>query len=342
MISKITKTAFTICFFVAMLGANAQTSTQVSDFEDWILPANGYVNGSASPMVDTGFADGSCYFPTFFDSSFGGLWDRGYALTNMVDTINSDYTNLYGCAAGKGYNGSNNYISVQPFSYLLTYSKIKVLSFPTGSNNKDRFDGMYVTNSFYAYSSMKNGDFLETKFGDSTGNRPDYFKLIARGYLNGNLKNDSATFYLADYRFADNSQDYIVKNWRWFNCENLGIVDSVYFEMRSSRNGQFGMNTPAFFAIDNVSISYGTESVAEIIENNIAVYPNPAKDILTINTTDITSATASISSIDGHIFSQYKIASTLETIDISDIAKGLYLIEIKSKEGIITRKFVKE
>jgi hypothetical protein len=342
MISKITTALHAFFFFVKILGANAQSSTQVSNFEDWLLPTNSYINGSASPMVDTGFTDGSCYFPTFFDSSFGGLWDRGYALTNMVDTLNPDYTNLYGCAAGKGYNGSNNYISVQPFSYLLTYSKLKVLTFPASSNNKGRFDGMYITNSFYAYSSMKNGDFLETKFGDSTGNRPDYFKLIARGYLNGNLKNDSATFYLADYRFADNSQDYIVKNWTWFNCENLGIVDSVYFEMRSSRNGQFGMNTPAFFAIDDVIISYGTESVAEIIEKNITVYPNPAKDMLTINTTDMTNATACISSIDGHIISQYKIASSPETFDISGIAKGLYLLEIKSKEGIITRKFIKE
>jgi Domain of unknown function (DUF4465)/Secretion system C-terminal sorting domain len=340
MISKIT-TAFAICFSIATLKIKAQTSTQVSDFEDWLLPANSYVNGSASPMVDTGFADGSCYFPTFFDSSFG-LWDRGYALTNMVDTVNPGFTNLYGCAAGKGYNGSNNYISVQPFSYLLTYSKLKVLPFPTGSNNKGRFDGMYVTNSFYAYSSMKNGDFLETKFGDTSGNRPDYFKLVARGFLNGTLKNDSATFYLADFRFVDNSQDYIVKNWTWFNCEGLGIVDSVYFEMRSSRNGQFGMNTPAFFAIDNVTISYGTEGVGEISEANMSIYPNPAKDVLTINTKEITNATATIMNIDGHIVSQNKLASSVETIDISAIANGLYLLEIKSNAGIITRKFAKE
>jgi len=336
MISKITTSAFAICLLIATINTKAQTTTTVSDFEDWLLPSNSYWNGSAAGGSDTGFYDGNCYFNTFYDTSFGGYWASGYALSNTIDTVNPSYPNLYGSAAGKGYNLSNNYVVAQPYAYF------QVLPLPSNSNINGRLDGFYVTNSYYAYASMKYGDFLDSKFGDTTGNRPDYFKLIARGYLNGNLKNDSATFYLADYRFADNSQDYIIKNWTWFNCENLGIVDSVYFEMRSSRNGQFGMNTPAFFAIDDVSISYGTESVAEIIDNNITVYPNPAKDMLTINTTDITNATVSINSIDGHIVSQYKIASSPETFDISGIAKGSYLLEIKSNAGIITRKFLKE
>lgn len=116
----------------------------------------------------------------------------------------------------------------------------------------DTLLGLTVTNATYAALSMLNGDAFAKKFGGETGNDPDYFLLTVYGYSGGNKKADSVNFYLADYRFADNSLDYIVKSFANVNTAVLGLIDSAEFTLTSSDVGQFGMNTPAFFCVDDV------------------------------------------------------------------------------------------
>ena len=64
----------------------------------------------------------------------------------------------------------------------------------------------------------------------------------------------SVDFYLADYRYADSSQDYIVNAWEYIDLSSLGSVDELSFSLSSSDNGSFGMNTPNYFAIDNIGV----------------------------------------------------------------------------------------
>ncbi|MHC4292584.1 MAG: DUF4465 domain-containing protein, partial [Planctomycetota bacterium] len=59
-------------------------------------------------------------------------------------------------------------------------------------------------------------------------------------------------FHLADYRFADSSEDYIVDTWEYVNLMSLGVVKTLELTLSSSDVGVNGMNTPAYFAIDNV------------------------------------------------------------------------------------------
>ena len=61
-------------------------------------------------------------------------------------------------------------------------------------------------------------------------------------------------FYLADYRYADSSQDYIISAWEYIDLSSLGSVDELSFSLSSSDNGSFGMNTPNYFAIDNIGV----------------------------------------------------------------------------------------
>jgi Domain of unknown function (DUF4465)/Secretion system C-terminal sorting domain len=74
--------------------------------------------------------------------------------------------------------------------------------------------------------------------------------LIVTGYSGGIAGSTTVETYLADFRNSDNSFDYILQNWRWVDLRLLGAVDSVVFSMASSDNGGFGMNTPAYFVID--------------------------------------------------------------------------------------------
>jgi len=60
-------------------------------------------------------------------------------------------------------------------------------------------------------------------------------------------------FYLADFQFTDNAFDYILDGWTWVDLSSLGsAVKTLEFALSSSDTGMWGMNTPAYFALDNL------------------------------------------------------------------------------------------
>jgi hypothetical protein len=111
-----------------------------------------------------------------------------------------------------------------------------------------------VTNTTYAALSMRDGDMFAKKFGGPDGTDPDFFVLTIHGVdANGNATG-SVDFFLADYRFQDPSLNYIVSSWTTVDLTPLGNAASLTFELSSSDIGPFGMNTPAYFAIDNLVV----------------------------------------------------------------------------------------
>lgn len=230
----------TILALVALTATYAQT---VADYENLSLSKNDtfYVNYSSSGN-DVGFDNGLAHFPCVYNSAWGGFWSSGFAYSNMTDSVTSGFTNSYSAKTAKGYNGSSKYIVANG-----TSNYVQIIN--TGKGGF--VNGFYLTNSTYAYNSMRDGDAFAKKFGGTSGNDADWFKLVIHGYNNGTMKQDSIEVYLADFRFTDNTKDYILKSWKWVNLLPLGKVDSLDFTLSSSDVGSFGMNTPAFFCIDN-------------------------------------------------------------------------------------------
>ncbi|MGL4422920.1 MAG: DUF4465 domain-containing protein, partial [Gemmataceae bacterium] len=118
-----------------------------------------------------------------------------------------------------------------------------------------RPDSMRITNTTYAGLSMRDGDSFSKKFGGISGNDPDFFLLTIVGKSVGGQTLGTIDFYLADYRFSNNSQDYIIQEWTTVNLSTLPEqTRRLEFILSSTDNGTFGMNTPAYFAMDNLAI----------------------------------------------------------------------------------------
>jgi len=90
------------------------------------------------------------------------------------------------------------------------------------------------------------------KFGGATGDDPDWFLLTITGKDSSDAVTGTVDFYLADYRFDDNSLDYIVDEWTWVDLTSLGGATKLEFDLDSSDVGTWGMNTPAYFAMDDL------------------------------------------------------------------------------------------
>ena len=77
-------------------------------------------------------------------------------------------------------------------------------------------------------------------------------------------------------------------------------------------------------------------------DNIISVYPNPAKEMLNIKIeSNKTIKNVSIIDVSGRTVKQIHNINTANTIDISDIKKGVYFIKINIEGKIISKKFIK-
>ncbi len=253
----------------------------LTGFEDLTLATDTFWDGSD---LSGGFASGGGYFNNSYNTTYMS-WN-GFTYSNVVDSMTTGSSNQYGVIAGTGYNNSPNFLIAN------SYGNTKVLLTGKAAGGK-LVKGFYVTNTTYAYNSMLNGDQFAKKFGGATGTDPDWYRLVVKGYSNGNLKNEAVEFYLADYRAANSADDYLVRDWRWVNLQPLGNVDSLQFFLESTDTaGGFGMNNPAYFAIDNfitadtayaqpaanddlVATNYVTAKTIAVLGNDVNLIANP-------------------------------------------------------------------
>ena len=217
------------------------------DFEDVgaNLPIGGsfFYNGSSALPGPTDFTSGGASFNNQFTDFGGGCcWD-GFAYSQLTDTTTPGFGNQYSAFAGGGAGGSATY------AIAFTGSGTSAIAFGSDVLLSDAF----VTNTTYAALSMQNGDAFAKKFGGPSGDDPDWFKLTITGLDGFGVAIGSVEFYLADFRFADNGLDYILDSWTSLDLSGLGSVRGLDFALSSSDNGGFGMNTPAYFALDDLS-----------------------------------------------------------------------------------------
>ena len=321
--------------------AGAQT---VATFEDLTLPKPDtfYVNW-ATPMSDVGFNDGLAHFPCYYDTSWGGSWSSGFAYSNMTDSVTSGYGNEYSAKAAAGYGGSAEYaVAYCPASFTTGINTANLRL--TGAAMGMTVSGFYVSNGTYAFNSMRSGDTFGKKFGGTTGNDPDWFKLTIKGMTGGAITADSVDFYLADYRFADNDSDYIVKTWDWVNLLPLGHVDSLVFMLRSSDTGMFGMNTPAYFCIDNFTTNETGVGVKSVANSAVAarIYPVPATDKICIETGDNHFDNIRIFDLKGVLVEEINNVTTVNNVNIANYPAGTYFVDIQGGNKHANGKFIKQ
>jgi len=73
----------------------------------------------------------------------------------------------------------------------------------------------------------------------------------------------------------------------------------------------------------------------------IRIYPNPANDLLTIETLYPGLHSVEFSSMNGQIILSTEMEGTTHQIDLSSFQKGVYFITIRSKDYVTTRKIIK-
>ena len=229
----------------AFVASASIATAAVIDFDDLTVPAAGYENGA---NLAGAFTSGGASFNNYFNTDFG-FWE-GFAYSTKDNTTTAGFGNQYSAWSGGGSDAGGGAVAGNVFAVGYVGFTIPAITLPP---EESRPLALRVTNTTYAALSMQNGDGFAKKFGGASGNDPDFFKLIVTALDAGNSPLGSLDVFLADYRFADNAQDYILRDWTLVDLSAFGGgVSKLQFTLASSDNNSFGIKTPAYFAIDNV------------------------------------------------------------------------------------------
>ena len=325
--NRYTMRYFLYSWLMFSLAGRLMAQPVIAGFDEIEIPAAGYLNnaGPAGAFVSQQLA-----LPNQYNSQFD-FWS-GWAISRITDNQTAGFGNQYSVISGSGAEGSAN--------YAVGYCFDPIIVRLTGTQAGSTVEGLSVNNSTYTYFSMRDGDAFSKRFGGVSGNDPDYLLLSIRAYYQGLLSPDSATIYLADYRFADNQLDYILDEWTFVDLSALGNADSLQFRLTSTDIGVFGMNTPAYFCIDNVRLSpLSTTETLSASAPIAKVWPNPAAHELYIDTPE--AGVLLLWNSSGQLLRQQQIVSPLTTLDISLLPTGNYRLQSVSAVGSRIGTFIK-
>lgn len=195
-----------------------------------------------------------------FHSFTTPYWGGGHVISNYVL---ADYENLpdgyYGWYEVQmsnpigGHNGSKNFAVHNGYSDFfnsqLYDASLEGFEFADG---KERIvECMYVTNTNYVLNSLTFGDGFNSAATENT-----YFKIVAYGYNANEELVGTSEFTLCNGR-------NFVTTWEKWDLSSLGKVAKITFNFSASddQSGSYGLNTPAYFAYDDVTVKFDTKRV---------------------------------------------------------------------------------
>ncbi|RXR21195.1 T9SS type A sorting domain-containing protein [Flavobacterium amnicola] len=178
----------------------------------------------------------------------------------------------------------------------------------------------------------------------------------------------NVNFYLNDYLTAGNTTQYQIEVlvgtnptsttpsdyniiWTDFNTQpsNMFVAKNATYTAPTSgvyrfaiRNSSQSTGTGSHYLfVDNLVIS-SSLSVEDFNKSNLLLYPNPVLDYISIQNPDNISITNySVLDINGRILHTNTLSND-SLINLSSLTKGIYIIQLETEKGVLTKKIIKK
>ncbi len=220
---------------IALIAFDVRPSHALSaSFDDLGLAPGAYLDGST---LAGGYTSGGVFFQNDYNAAWGSF--SGFAASTTTDATTPGFGNQFSNITGSGAGGSSGF-GVAYFDARIILPAPQIVL------------GAQFTNTTYTALSMRDGDAFSKRFGGTTGSDPDFFRLLVEGIDDVGGSTGIVELMLADYRFGDAADDFILDEWVFLDLSGLGAVRELRFGFESSDVGAFGINTPVYFAIDDL------------------------------------------------------------------------------------------
>lgn len=204
-------------------------------------------------------------------------WNGGFAVSNFKNMTQGDYLNQCSVYDSHGGHSGNNFAVAYGYSdsfndknssydkcakiYLTNkkgYYSISKDEPVNGTPKYGKFNSVWVSNTTYAYLVMANGNsFTQGNLADQAG----WFKVVFVALdASGKPTGQKVEKYLANFDSSKNAvsglSNQILTGWHEVNLTGLGeSVCTVAITFEGSDSSAYGLNTPAYVAIDDLNIT---------------------------------------------------------------------------------------
>ena len=141
------------------------------------------------------------------------------------------------------------------------------------------------------------------------------------------------------------------------NGDTVGLVSTTDGDAADTYNAWELTENGDWFTVEQPSYSWGLQvdfAIFPVIDENdpagvsdeslirFSLYPNPCSDWLKIRSETRETVTASIHDLSGKKIVDYSLGKENETLDLSGLESGVYLLSIYSETSTSTQRFIKQ
>ncbi len=272
---------------------------------------------------------------------------NGQVLTSDVENITELVLENWGII--ENLTGIQDFTSLEKLS--ITFSYITELDVSQNLQLKE----LYCSNNELTSLDVSSNTLLEVLYIGNYGIDVGPFNMIEEIDLSNN-----PNIYVLNAYDMSTLKKINLKNDN--NNSNMNIVVSVYpwgmdepdydpYEIRNTicigvddenlaQNNQYPYSEWNITHGGHVAVNFSDEcnlNISDFTQNKINIYPNPVSDILYFETAGVTIEKVMIFDLSGRkILEQNQV----NTISVSDLQKGNYILKIFSDKGVQTKKII--
>jgi uncharacterized repeat protein (TIGR01451 family) len=113
-------------------------------------------------------------------------------------------------------------------------------------------------------------------------------------------------------------------------------LSSFYYVKIESNNANYSV-LPYQIEVSNANCSL---SVSEVFKSSFNAFPNPVNNSLTVSIQE--DANYSLITVNGQVVKQGQLQKGENTLNTSSLSNGLYFLQVRTQEGVSTKKIVKQ
>ena len=190
--------------------------------------------------------------PIFTDYGYGKFFGGGWVVSSYNSSDEAKFGDYHydlyvynpanaDAVKGGGHNGSDNFL-VGFGNVDDTRDNRPTLEFADGKARTVK--GCYVNSTCYILNVMRNGNTFSPALGDG-----DEIKIHDTGYDAAGAETGTVSLLFA-------TKDRMITSWTAWDLSSLGAVVKVRFSISGGPSTAYGMTTPTYYAIDDVTVEW--------------------------------------------------------------------------------------
>lgn len=136
-------------------------------------------------------------------------------------------------------------------------------------------------------------------------------------------------FHLIELAF--NTKESLKTIPNMYECENVPSVKKAAHELAFMWNDFSTIKDNTTICIDDIAT-----------KTNVTIYPSQIQNELFILLNSTVKTRIQLSDTNGNVLIQKNVNTNVNSIDTSDLARGIYFVKVNSTEGTITKRVVKK